>query len=224
MAADSLLSTDLRSMPKWVSISNSVSYSTKLNPRMRYTDFSRIFEENKLIANFTGTDEEFFSRSFVDWVTNQTVINDFIDDQLLREEDRPLRDKILPQNLGLVFAISLRCFSGDPKRITMFLYKAVKACLNDSTLPWIHCPPALATDEEFKRLFDENFKDKQSQFCVPIFEQHFSEPLWDKCTLPIYRFHDEPIGKGAYAEVFKVKIHPDFDKLHPPDVRAHPPI
>lgn len=126
-----------------------------------------------------------------------------------KEEDRPDRGKIL-NGYATVFAILIAIDRG--RYIGNFL---VHYTLGDAKLPFLAQSSEFphdhsgATDD--KSLF-ERFQEAQWRFCAPVLQRGDEMVFPDRAPMPYTE--KELAGTGGSAQVFKVKLHSEHDRIH----------
>ena len=82
--------------------------------------------------------------------------------------------------------------------------------LRDSNLPFLVKPSHFPTDPT-DPIFWERFHEKQFAFCAHYFRDNENKWLEDLCVLPITE--KSAIGQGGSATLYKIRLHPHYDKL-----------
>lgn len=89
--------------------------------------------------------------------------------------------------------------------------------LCDLHLPFLEKPAHFPIDPN-DPTFWESFYEKQFAFCAHHFHNNVNyTKLEERCVLPIIK--KEVLGQGGSAAIYKIVLHPDYDRLNPsPDV------
>ncbi|KAH7359965.1 kinase-like domain-containing protein [Pyrenochaeta sp. MPI-SDFR-AT-0127] len=177
-----------------------------------FSDTDKVFEfmeENMVILNFRGEDQEFLPRSAFEQVTTKDVIrlaalepHDFLwTDQALEN----FVDRVYEQG-RIMFAT---CFYAQG--LTMNILKGLlDQGLTDADIP---LPRNACANTKLKR-YVSAFRDNQKRFYVADFQKNSYQDL-DGITKPI-NFEEKPsnlLGRGAFGEVWSIKLHSEHHSL-----------
>jgi hypothetical protein len=175
-------------------------------------DYHRFVADKSLLGVVTDSDEATgIDRRFLPFPD----LKRYFDDD--GEEDRLLDilNKVLPsagppsvasstvrRDYLKVFAILLRI--GQGRFIKLFV---IYPGLSDTNLPFVQCPPDFPTSPDF---FNEFF-EQQWMFCSPEVEYRRMTVLPLRTILPI--IEKEKIGAGGDGIVYRIVVHPAYNKL-----------
>ena len=127
-------------------------------------------------------------------------LNEILAALLEEPEDGHCANEII-QFYSVVFAILVSIDRG--RYITNFLKHE---SLRDNHLPFTVCPPRFP-----EAIFDE-FWHAQPRFCAATFYKGSQQVYDNERRLPY--LEKKRIGEGGSADVYRVRIHCDYNKLH----------
>ena len=84
--------------------------------------------------------------------------------------------------------------------------------LRDTQLPFLEKPAHFPIDPNDNTFWD-SFYEKQFLFCPHYFRLNENSKLEDPCILPI--ISKEALAQGGSAAIYKIKLHPYYDRLNP---------
>ena len=175
-------------------------------------DFLKWIEDHKLPGTSGKTDKPstwFIPAQQLDnWLKDSTHTIDLLR-AIYKEEEIPVRPRDILGRCPKIFAILLKIGKGE-----FIPHFTRHSSIWDESLPFRSKPddfPTDATDE----LFFANFARYQWHFKPHTFENSFDVSLEPERILPIK--HKELKGKGSSAEVYRIEVHSDFDKLSQTD-------
>jgi hypothetical protein len=127
---------------------------------------------------------------------------------LFVDRDKPDAQTILDNHVAMLCILT-------KLRKGAFIYHFVRHGLCDKNLPYTSKSPpqGFPPDTENDKFYEE-FCQKQWMFCVPDFPRGFVRDFVNDWILPITK--KTPQGGGGSAKVFKIQIHPCYNKFHNP--------
>lgn len=115
-----------------------------------------------------------------------------------------------------VAVFSILVYIGKGRHIQNF----IEYNLNNQHLPFnpSHPPPDFPNSSDER--FFEKFCQQQWRFCCTIFSRDglYNRHFHAKQILPIV--DKQQLGDGASAVLYKIRIHDEYNHLHPPDIKS----
>ncbi len=147
-------------------------------------------------------------------------LSDYLDDRRLlaflqslskNEDSRQLRQYVKKIRSEYLKVFAILAFIGKGRYITTFIkYKP----LSDRYLPFTERPNAFPYSQTVD--FFEIFQKQQWFFCAWNFGEFEMEQSIDEYRILPFKLAGE-LGRGGFAKVFEIKLHPDYDGLRGTD-------
>jgi len=93
------------------------------------------------------------------------------------------------------------------------LEQTINAGIRDKDMPLETCPPKLKEDDDYEHLFDTCFFVNQSKIFLPTFTTGLTRNFTASWGIPIHMYEWPQLGSGAFSEVLRARIHPDYNSL-----------